>query len=420
MIMHAPHMRPAGSASRPLPRRVNLTQAAVSKLVCPADKPRVMIYDARAKGLAVQVTRAGARSYYFYGRIKGRPDPIKHRVGDADAVPLDDARTLVAQFVADAARGNDPTEAERAKASANRQAESLSELWKRYLDTHLKPKDKKHTIATDTSRYNLHLSKRWGSRKINTITPDDIAELHAEITAGELAKGNTGNAADKAVKLLRRMFTFGKINPNPAARAVKFHGDKERQRFLSRDEVKKLLAEVEKAKYKKTADAIKFGMFTGARAGNVCSARWSDIHLDNGIWIIPKDQSKNGKPMTINLPPLAVKLLRERKAEAKPGAVYVFPGHKPDSPITTITGAWRAARERAGLTDVHFHDLRHTLASWMAMSGASLLVIGKQLGHASKQSTARYAHLEVSAVRTATAAALASMMPKPKKKPAKK
>ena len=55
--------------------------------------------------------------------------------------------------------------------------------------------------------------------------------------------------------------------------------------------------------------------------------------------------------------------------------------------------SWRQALTRAQVADFHFHDLRHTFASYMAMSGASLLVIGELLGHRSPAMTRRYSHL---------------------------
>ena len=61
--------------------------------------------------------------------------------------------------------------------------------------------------------------------------------------------------------------------------------------------------------------------------------------------------------------------------------------------LTTITGDWYRLRARAGLDDVRIHDLRHSFASRALAAGESLSMIGKLLGHADIQSTARYAHL---------------------------
>jgi len=117
------------------------------------------------------------------------------------------------------------------------------------------------------------------------------------------------------------------------------------------------------------------------------------------------------------LAPAAVELLTKRKAAneaAEKPSPFVFPGKVVGQPIIEVKSTWHKIREAAGVADCRMHDLRHTLASHMAMAGVPLLHIGKQLGHASKQSTSRYTHLEVSVTRDATAAGLASMF-----KPAK-
>lgn len=56
---------------------------------------------------------------------------------------------------------------------------------------------------------------------------------------------------------------------------------------------------------------------------------------------------------------------------------------------------WYAALEDAGITDFHFHDLRHTTASMLAAQGASLLEIADVLGHKTLAMVKRYSHLVV-------------------------
>jgi len=62
---------------------------------------------------------------------------------------------------------------------------------------------------------------------------------------------------------------------------------------------------------------------------------------------------------------------------------------------------WRRIRKEAGLEDVRLHDLRRTVGSWLATSGASLPLIGKVLNHADASTTAIYARLAEDAARSA-------------------
>ncbi|WP_185962342.1 tyrosine-type recombinase/integrase, partial [Palleronia caenipelagi] len=75
---------------------------------------------------------------------------------------------------------------------------------------------------------------------------------------------------------------------------------------------------------------------------------------------------------------------------------YVFPSQScPDRPRRSITSAWNHIKRAASLPpSLRLHDLRHTYASHAVLSGESLYLTGKLLGHRNPGSTNRYAHLD--------------------------
>jgi integrase len=79
--------------------------------------------------------------------------------------------------------------------------------------------------------------------------------------------------------------------------------------------------------------------------------------------------------------------------------VLVFPNATGRKPLG-IREAFEGAVERAGITDFRFHDLRHTAASYLAMSGASLAEIAEVLGHKTLAMVKRYAHLSEAHTRS--------------------
>jgi integrase len=95
---------------------------------------------------------------------------------------------------------------------------------------------------------------------------------------------------------------------------------------------------------------------------------------------------------TVPLVGEALTLLRDMAARRRGHGPWVFPATHGRHPVW-IEVAWRAARRASGITDYHFHDLRHTYASYLAMSGASLQDIAALLGHQKLQQTLRYIHL---------------------------
>ncbi len=82
------------------------------------------------------------------------------------------------------------------------------------------------------------------------------------------------------------------------------------------------------------------------------------------------------------------------------GNPYVICGHSPGAGLVNIDKPWRRIRAKAELEGVRLHDLRHSFASVAAAGGASLPIIGALLGHLDSATTARYAHLSASPLRT--------------------
>jgi len=80
---------------------------------------------------------------------------------------------------------------------------------------------------------------------------------------------------------------------------------------------------------------------------------------------------------------------------------YVFCGRKDGSHLVNIDRAWNRIRERSGLDDLRIHDLRRTVASWLAEMGHSEYVIKKVLNHSVPDITGVYAMVGADPVRDA-------------------
>jgi integrase len=128
--------------------------------------------------------------------------------------------------------------------------------------------------------------------------------------------------------------------------------------------------------------------------------RWSDIDLQNCIWRIPAASAKNKQAAAVALVEPAVSILTRRQAFWA-GSPWVFPSSSKTGHITHAAKAWSVLVKSAGISNVRPHDLRRTVGSWLAASGASSFVIQKALTHKSAASTKAYAHLDVEAVRVA-------------------
>jgi hypothetical protein len=108
-----------------------------------------------------------------------------------------------------------------------------------------------------------------------------------------------------------------------------------------------------------------------------------------------------------------VEILQRRHADNaaldKPSD-YVFPSWGAAGHITEPKAAWKRIIDRAGIKDLRLHDLRRTLGSWQAATGASLSIIGRSLGHKNVATTAVYARLDLDPVRASVNTAADAIM----------
>ena len=122
---------------------------------------------------------------------------------------------------------------------------------------------------------------------------------------------------------------------------------------------------------------------------------WKDINFAAATWRI--EETKNADPLTVHLPKQAVELLIERRL--KSDSAYVFAGSGKSGHLADPKKAWARILAEAGISNLRIHDLRRTLGSYQAATGANGYIIGKSLGHRSQQSTAIYARLNLDPVR---------------------
>lgn len=110
------------------------------------------------------------------------------------------------------------------------------------------------------------------------------------------------------------------------------------------------------------ARCLEFIILTAVRSGEARNATWSEIDLDNKVWIIPEERMKGGKPHFVPLSPPAVSMLRGlHKIE---GSEFVFPGQAPRKPLSDV--AVTHVVRRLGYAEPTVHGFRSTFRVWAA------------------------------------------------------
>ena len=230
----------------------------------------------------------------------------------------------------------------------------------------------------------------FGTLRVAEITRADVRRWFD----GMSGTPGTANRALPVLSVLMRQAELWEMRPqgsNPC-RGIRRYRMPPRERFLSRDELKRLGFVLDHADDRQAAAAVRLLLFTGARPSEVTGLQWDWIRGTRAV--LP--DSKTG-PKAIQLPPPARSVL---EGLPRTGA-FVFPGRRGDGPMTDLGKRWLPLRELAGLDDVRLHDCRHTLASHAVMSGLDLYTVGRLLGHADTAATERYAHLADDHVRVA-------------------
>lgn len=362
-----------------------ITASAVAALA-----PGQTLRDIELRGFGVR-RRIGAPSYFLQTRVKGRLRWLTIGSHGSPWTPAT-ARKEALRLITKINDGSDPAEAKRAA----RVAETFAEIAEAFLAAHgprLKPRTREEYERLIRQR----LLPAFGHRRLADISPADVTAFHNK-------ESNNPRTANFALAVLSKIMSWAEaqgLRPsgtNPC-RHVGRYTENRRQRFLSDIEVERLgdtLATLEASGDVTVymAAAVRLLLLTGARLSEVLTLKWQYVDLQRGLLLLP-DSKTGQKPVFLNDEAKAVLGTLPRL----PDNAYVICGTSPGAHLVNLQKPWRRIRGAADLDDVRLHDLRHSFASIAAASGASLLLIGKLLGHSSVLTTERYAHLVADPVR---------------------
>ena len=239
--------------------------------------------------------------------------------------------------------------------------------------------------------------ERLGNYVLADITPAMIAQGREDLLNSNTKRGKIRNPATvvRYIAAISHVFTigikeFGWVETSPVSKISKPKESAGRVRFLSDEERGALLEVCKKSESPILYPIVVIALSTGMRQSEIMNLKWSQIDFIRQQIILEKTKNKTCR--TIPLASLALELLRKRAQEGGLKTNLVFPGKIPSKPMA-IRRPWLRAIREARIKDFRFHDLRHSAASYMAMTGSSLVDIGILLGHKRLEVTKRYSHL---------------------------
>lgn len=260
----------------------------------------------------------------------------------------------------------------------DRSAVSWNEAAKRWL------KDSSRARVRDQEILKW-LEPKIGLYPVSSVADPDVIEMLRELGRKDGWAYSTIDRAMHTVRsVLRRCVVWRYLEHAP--HVPMYNPDEDEPHWLTRQEVDRLCGELPEH----LALAARLAVLTLLRMRSMSQLTWERIDLQNKRAWVPRAQMKGSKTFGFPLSSEAVKVLRElRKLNPEGSAVFQWKGAQ----IKDFnTAAFKKAVERAELTPLRWHDLRHTGASWAVQNGVTLPEL-MQLGDwKSYEMVLRYAH----------------------------
>ena len=254
----------------------------------------------------------------------------------------------------------------------------------------------------------------FGNKLLSRISPFHVKEYLANLrnkkNSTELSPARRNRYRSELHRLFEVAIKWKLASKNPVSFTERERENNKRDRFLSPDELQRLLSlpESEKLSNGLTLQIMPLylkrhiivAINTLMRQGEQFSLKWNQVDLRTGY--ITLTDTKNGETRKVPMNSEVVKIMRELKAEQFASgnrSEYVF-GDR--SNMNAAKWAWKNALKEAGIENFRWHDLRHTGASYLAMSGKSLRTIMQMGGWKSMDMVLRYSHLSESHIKDAS------------------
>lgn len=230
-----------------------------------------------------------------------------------------------------------------------------------------------------------HLVATFGDSDLSAISTRQIEQYKKYRLDNGGVKPATIN---REIACLSNMFTkavqWGYVSQSPTKGVKLFKEPPGRLRYLQPEEMGTLLSSCSEHLKPIVVTALN----TGMRRSEILNLRWSSVNLK--MRTITVENSKNNERRVIPINPTLYQELKKLSLHRQTDFVYCG---KAGKPFTNIQKGFVAACKRAGITDFRFHDLRHTFASYLVMSGVNLRAVQQLLGHKGISMTIRYSHL---------------------------
>nr|WP_281721133.1 site-specific integrase [Nitrosomonas nitrosa] len=375
---------------------VKLSESFVrNNLQCPEGRSRISFYHADLPSFYLEVRATSPGQGTFYYQYRDQSGKTRHqKLGRTTEITLSEALKQAKILKAEIALGRNPTK-------------QVVMSYTEFFEQHYLPyvKLRKRSWNRDEELYRLRIRHVFGNKYLDQITRQQIQAFHTALKAAGLA----ASTCNHHVKLLKYSLNLAiswemMEGPNPAAKVPLYHEDNKVAHYLNDAELERLLSVLHSDRNRIVCQIAFLLLSTGCRLNEVLSAKWSDIDLEQKIFLVRATNSKSKRIRAVPLNESAMEVLHQLDTRE-----YLFINTQTGKPYTAIAKVWHRIRKKAGLEHLRLHDLRHQYASFLVNSGRTLYEVQQILGHSDSKVTERYSHLSMKILLEASDSASAKI-----------
>jgi integrase len=369
-----------------MPRISKITRRAIEGLVQPtAPMGNYYLMEAGGRdslrGFGLRVLHAGI---FYVVRWRAKP----YTLGRVDVMPIERARELARIKINELVQDRDrPAAAGRRKTVAQ-----LAEL---FLEQVVAPRNAAKTLEEYRRLWRLHILPRFGSLRLQEVTPERVLRMKHEMAATPVAANRTLQQLSAAFAEAIRLKWIGP-SENPAdEKTVDRYTEDPETRALLPEEYRRLGAAICEAEARailpsRTIAALRLLLLTGARPHEILAAEWAWVRLDSQPqirWPRAKGDRpwRKAKGRSIWLGPSAVSVIQSIPRPV--GCRWLIPGDDPEAHLMDIEKAWARVCRMAGVVGTTPKSARHSFRSAGPEAGIAADHMRELMGHATSEMT---------------------------------
>jgi integrase len=357
--------------------KTKLDAKVVASLTLPDGQSEEVFWDDALDRFGLRLRRVAGdrvlrRWVVQYRRVGGHR---KMNIGDANALPLEQARAAARKALAKVDLGQDPAgdKAER----RDKDKLLFRTIAAEYLAT------KEDELRATTFRGSKAVLTGPYFKPLHAMPIDRISRRDVAARFVVIARESGRPTAVLARSKLSAMFVWamqaGLCEVNPVVGTARPEPAAARDRVLSNQELAAVWNACDKGD--DFSRIIRLLILLPCRRGEVGGMAWGELNLEGGTWTIPKERSKNARAITLPLMPMTTDIIRSVLPRA--GRDQLFGEHNSPKGFTSWFRGKEALDKKAGIAEWNIHDLRRSVATRMADLGVAPHVIEQILNHVS-------------------------------------